>query len=207
MDLRKAIHFDLDSNKLRQFFDKTPQYAYKLIEAFLLENHFEHRQYSGYYSKQGMSQAETETIVLSLCKEFPWISNCVKSLTITSVENIVEYAYMLQHVEQQDQIEQKPIERNNLNEENQMVDIIEEKGEEEMTDDFAKMKHILYKLINADHRNFVKALFSIETDIEDEQKLEDMYEYYLDDSDLSLIDDHIVEMADKIKSLDEMELE
>ena len=48
---RKAINFDLSTNELKKHFNNTAE-AYNKIKEFMLKNGFEHRQYSGYVSKE-----------------------------------------------------------------------------------------------------------------------------------------------------------
>ena len=50
---RKAINFDLSTNELKKHFKDTRE-PYIKIKTFMLENGFEHRQYSGYASKELM---------------------------------------------------------------------------------------------------------------------------------------------------------
>ena len=47
--------------------------------------------------------------------------------------------------------------------------------------EFAKMKKQLLQLQEKDYQNFVKALVSIETKCDDEEKLKDMYEDFMED--------------------------
>ncbi|MGI0440118.1 hypothetical protein ACRE1S_06290 [Helicobacter himalayensis] len=59
---RKAINFDLSTNELKKHFNNTAE-AYSQIKTFMLENGFEHRQYSGYASKETMD--EDDIVVLT----------------------------------------------------------------------------------------------------------------------------------------------
>ena len=54
--------------------------------------------------------------------------------------------------------------------------------------EFAKMKKQLLQLQEKDYQNFVKALVSIETKCDDEEKLKDMYEEFMEDDTMGLLD-------------------
>lgn len=91
MGSRKALHFDLDYNLLKdKFNEKNPQYAYKLIEDFLIENGFEHHQYSGYQSKYCMNTYKAKETIIRLQEKYPWFMECAKSVTVTSISKIYE---------------------------------------------------------------------------------------------------------------------
>lgn len=91
MGSRKALHFDLDYNQLKNKFNaKNPQYAYKLIEDFLIENGFEHHQYSGYQSKYYMNTYKTKETIIRLQEKYLWFMECAKSITVTSISKIYE---------------------------------------------------------------------------------------------------------------------
>ena len=53
--------------------------------------------------------------------------------------------------------------------------------------EFAKMKKQLLQLQEKDYQNFVKALVSIETKCDDEEKLKDMYEDFMEDDTMGLL--------------------
>ena len=54
--------------------------------------------------------------------------------------------------------------------------------------EFAKMRNLLLQLQETDYRNFVKALVSIETNCTDEEKLDSMYEKFMKDDSVNLLD-------------------
>lgn len=60
---KKAINFDLDTKKLREFHPKGITQAYTDIRNFLESMGFEHRQGSGYVSKEPMRYATVDAIV------------------------------------------------------------------------------------------------------------------------------------------------
>ena len=53
--------------------------------------------------------------------------------------------------------------------------------------EFAKMRNMLLQFQETDYRNFVKALVSIETNCTDEEKLDNMYEKFMEDDTAQLL--------------------
>ena len=52
---------------------------------------------------------------------------------------------------------------------------------------YDEVKNIVNSLIESDYKNFIKALISIEKNINDEAKLDKVYEKFMNDDDISLI--------------------
>jgi hypothetical protein len=48
-------------------------------------------------------------------------------------------------------------------------------------------------MIDKSHREFIKAIISIETDVEDEDRLNRLYDFYMEDDDMSLLNYALVE--------------
>lgn len=88
---RKSLHFDLDSAKLIEACSnsenniRTNTYAYRQISHFLEDHGFEHRQGSGYTTKEGMSRVAVERVVGEMVDEFPWFADCVQKIDVTYV--------------------------------------------------------------------------------------------------------------------------
>lgn len=83
---RKAINFDLSTSELRKifgYFGTTK--AYGLIKKFMLEHGFEHRQYSGYISKEPMTFATVFNLTNELTLKLPWLCEVVKRMDVTNV--------------------------------------------------------------------------------------------------------------------------
>ena len=59
--------------------------------------------------------------------------------------------------------------------------------------EFEKMKKSLLHLQEKDYRNFVKALISIETNCTDEEKLNNLYEKFMEDDAAKLLDTALTE--------------
>lgn len=78
--MQKSLNFDLDTNKLKELYpNKSYTQAYKDIKNFLLKNGFEHRQGSGYISKENMSELEVTDIVTNLNNKHSWLKSCCKT--------------------------------------------------------------------------------------------------------------------------------
>ncbi len=54
------------------------------------------------------------------------------------------------------------------------------------------MKNQLQNMVNENYEDFVKALVSIETDIEDKNELNHLYGVYMNDDDLEFINEKII---------------
>ncbi|EAJ0412376.1 VapD family protein [Campylobacter helveticus] len=81
---RKAINFDLSTNKLKKYFSDTRE-AYGSIKNFMLKNGFEHRQYSGYTSIKPMSDKQINLLIKRLTKKCAWIGSCIKEFDVTDI--------------------------------------------------------------------------------------------------------------------------
>lgn len=98
-DKLKAINFDLDTKKLKQFY--TPQTgkrynkAYYDIKAFMKANDFSHRQGSGYISKHRLSNTDIVALVGKMNKSFPWLKHCVKHIDVTVIERQFDLTVIL----------------------------------------------------------------------------------------------------------------
>lgn len=85
---KRAINFDLDTKKLKKFYSNNLlgyRKAYKDIKKFMESNGFEHRQWSGYISKENLSNYELAFIVAKLSNEFPWLKKCVNKFDVTNI--------------------------------------------------------------------------------------------------------------------------
>jgi len=84
--MRKSLNFDLDTKKLKEHYaNKNYTNAYEDIRKFLSENGFEHRQGSGYISKETMSVQETIIIIKELNKNHPWLETCCKTFYYSDI--------------------------------------------------------------------------------------------------------------------------
>ncbi|HIC4041372.1 TPA: VapD family protein, partial [Campylobacter jejuni] len=90
---RKAINFDLSTKELKKCFSDTRE-PYNQIKQFMLENGFEHRQYSGYASIKPISDKRINLIVKKLAKKFPYLSNAIQEFDVTDIGE----QYSLSHI-------------------------------------------------------------------------------------------------------------
>ena len=90
---RKAINFDLSTNELKKHFKDTRE-PYIKIKTFMLENGFEHRQYSGYASKEPMDDKAISLLAEKLNEAFSWLSSCIQEFDVTDIGE----QYSLNHI-------------------------------------------------------------------------------------------------------------
>lgn len=84
MNSKRAINFDLSTVELKKLFGSTAE-AYNQIKTFMLANGFEHRQYSGYVSKESLSDNKVFSLIKKLSQTLPWLSRCVKEFDVTNI--------------------------------------------------------------------------------------------------------------------------
>jgi virulence-associated protein VapD len=82
---RKAINFDLDTNKLYELTGSKTD-GYTQIKKFLLNNGFKHKQWSGYVSSEKMTHARIRFLLQELCDRYEWFPDCLNTLDVTKVE-------------------------------------------------------------------------------------------------------------------------
>lgn len=80
---RKAINFDLDTNKMKEL-GLYPD-GYRVLGKALNAHGFEHRQGSGYTSKDKLNSNQINDIVLSLITEYSWLVKCAKKVDVTDI--------------------------------------------------------------------------------------------------------------------------
>lgn len=90
---RKAINFDLNDNLLKKYYpSKSYKNAWRDIKMFLINNQFEHRQYSGYVSINEISMAEVGNIIGKMARKWYWLSISVMQFDVTNVGE--EYSFL-----------------------------------------------------------------------------------------------------------------
>ena len=82
---RKAINFDLDTNKIKEVYPKTYTNAYYEIKEYLEDIGYKHRQGSGYISVHVKTFAEVEQDMIDLSNILNWLKYCIKKIDVTSV--------------------------------------------------------------------------------------------------------------------------
>lgn len=80
---RKAINFDLDTETMKEY-SKYP-IGYELLRVSFKKYGFEHRQGSGYISKDKLMSSDVTDVVRNIVKEQPWLSECVKKIDVTDI--------------------------------------------------------------------------------------------------------------------------
>lgn len=83
--IRKAINFDIDTKEYEKFTSKKAPTAYLEIKGFLKKNGFEHRQGSGYVSKENLSDRKVTAIIIKMTQKLKWTKYCMKEIDATNV--------------------------------------------------------------------------------------------------------------------------
>lgn len=88
---RRAVNFDLSDEKLRKYYSATnPKSAYGKICDFFEKRNFEHRQYSGYRSKETMTDIEIMDLMDELFTQMSWLDRCAEKMDITNIESVYD---------------------------------------------------------------------------------------------------------------------
>ena len=86
LESKKAINFDLRDVRLRKDYpSKDYKKALSDIKSYLLDNGFNHRQYSGYISKEPVTMDYVIQHILEMALLFQWLRYCVKEFDVTIV--------------------------------------------------------------------------------------------------------------------------
>lgn len=83
--MRKAINFDIDTKKYEEYTGKPSPTAYAEIRKFLRKNGFEHRQGSGYVSKNDMKTSDIGILATNMTLAFDWLKYCIKQIDVTNI--------------------------------------------------------------------------------------------------------------------------
>ena len=98
---KKAINFDLDTKTLQKIFQSKNPFVYmegyRQIGSFLKSNGFKHRRWSGYISKEPMSNTEITGIVRKLNKSLPWLKQCVRKFDVTNIGETFDLMFVFKH--------------------------------------------------------------------------------------------------------------
>lgn len=82
----KALYFDLQVNKLKEFFSASnPTGAYKQIKKYLLAHNFSHEQYSGYHSNYRTTDLKIFDLIEDMGETFPWLSLSLNHFEVTDI--------------------------------------------------------------------------------------------------------------------------
>lgn len=80
---RKAVNFDLDTVIMRRL--KLYPDGYRMLKNAFKRLGFEHRQGSGYVSKDKLDSMQVERVIKAIFTELPWVAECVKKLDVTDI--------------------------------------------------------------------------------------------------------------------------
>lgn len=83
--MRKAINFDIDTKKYEEYTGKHSPAAYEEIKRFLKRNGFEHRQGSGYISKESLSDNDITALMINMTITFDWFKYSIKQFDVTNI--------------------------------------------------------------------------------------------------------------------------
>ena len=82
----KALYFDLYVSELKKNYPgKNYLGAYGDIKRYLLKRDFTHEQWSGYHSKDKMTDLELFDLVQDLSDALPWFSMCINHFEVTNI--------------------------------------------------------------------------------------------------------------------------
>ena len=80
---KKAIHFDLDTVKMKKF--SLYPAGYELLKKSFQGLGFEHRQGSGYISAEELDSDQINDIIGLIIQENPWPAECVRKIDVTDI--------------------------------------------------------------------------------------------------------------------------
>lgn len=83
--MRKALNFDLDTRRYKEVTGHSAPVAYARIRKYLDKNNFEHRQGSGYVSRDPLNDGKIFAIIQNMSMELDWLRSCVKQIDVTNI--------------------------------------------------------------------------------------------------------------------------
>ena len=90
-ELRKGIHFDLDTEILKGEYKGSDWHnAYYDIRRFFEKNDFVHIQGTGYHSKYPMEEGQAMIVVYAMGRAFEWIKKSMRICTIADIPEIYD---------------------------------------------------------------------------------------------------------------------
>ena len=94
----RAINFDLSEDLLKKYYKKNFEDAWTVIKKYLEGHGFTHRQYSGYISKNPMSDIELDAAMIKFGKALPWVGYCASRFDITEIGQSFNYLGVLKGI-------------------------------------------------------------------------------------------------------------
>ena len=112
---RKAVNFDLYTHALRRYYNyESYTRAYYEISKFMKEHGFEHRQGSGYFSIEEMTDSEIFAVMSELKDKCPFVKSCTKVIDVTDIGVQHDLTEFVKESYSQPQKEQSQILRKDL---------------------------------------------------------------------------------------------
>lgn len=91
----RAVNFDLNISALKEHYSEAnPKRAYKEIQRFMENNNFEHRQWSGYCSKDPISNFDIIYLFDSMYEKMPWLDSCAERMDVTTIDSVYDIKAM-----------------------------------------------------------------------------------------------------------------
>lgn len=95
---RRAINFDLSEELLKQHYSPTKyKKAWGEIAVYMDKHGFDHRQYSGYVSRNPMTELETNKFLQKMANDLPWLGSCARVFDVTEVGRTYDCLDILQN--------------------------------------------------------------------------------------------------------------
>ena len=85
----KLITFDIDTIVAKEIAGKRYTQMYQNIRSHMEKFGFYHRQGSVYVSKKPLMHSDIIMLVYSLNKTYPYISKCIRDMTVTNISKVV----------------------------------------------------------------------------------------------------------------------
>ena len=81
----KSNKFWYRKKKYEQITDRKSPTAYVEIKRFLEKNSFEHRQGSGYISKESLIDHDITALIINMTLTLDWFKYCIKQIDVTNI--------------------------------------------------------------------------------------------------------------------------
>lgn len=97
----KAINFDLDTNKMKEM-NLYPN-GYKILGEALKMHGFEHRQGSGYISKEKIDSDAINDLVSEIVSKYSWLSKCINKIDVTDIGRQHDLTMLVKEIAEMDE--------------------------------------------------------------------------------------------------------
>lgn len=93
--VRKAVFFDLDTNKLKEHLGKSYTIAYQQIKDSLLNHGFKHIQGSVYETIDKVNYAKVVTEIYRILDKYPYLNLCIRDIKVSNIDKQYDLNYLL----------------------------------------------------------------------------------------------------------------